>query len=161
MLIIIMIAMKSVVRAIIRFIRKISEWAGEEERTIYLSEEQAPGATGAQLHSIWDYLIFNENTQAAHLQKVVGFEEWVDMGEIMRRIREVFGVDYKNERSLYPYIKTLVDSGLFEATNTGGRRRWRKKDLVIRVAQEHKAESAEHPGRETGMLRERRRKQNA
>lgn len=86
-----------------------------------------------EFHSIWNFLEIRENTQAFHLKEVIGFEEWVDMEEIRRRIFELFGIQYKNERSLYPHLKTLVDLNLFETTDVGGRRKWRKKDLFLRL----------------------------
>lgn len=86
-----------------------------------------------QIHSIWDYIKLNENTQASHIIAVLGFDEWIPMEEIMRRIRELFRVDYQNDRSLYPYIKTLVDVGLVEAQSTGGKKKWRKRDVLIKV----------------------------
>jgi hypothetical protein len=105
-----------------------------QKDTIY-AERNEPGIELSEIHSIWDYLQFRENTQAHHLTSVLGFEEWVPMDEIMRRINSVFGIDYKNDRSLYPYIKTLVDCGLLETTDAGGRRKWRKRDLVIKIGQ--------------------------
>jgi len=57
----------------------------------------------------------------------------VPMDEIKRRIRELFSIEYKNDRSLYPYIKTMVDVGLLESINAGGKRKWRKRDLIIKV----------------------------
>jgi len=84
-----------------------------------------------EIHSVWDNLKLLENTQAYHLSSVIGFDEWVDMEEIRRRVLALFGIAYKNEKSLYPYLKTLSDIGLFEATSAGGRRKWRKKDLII------------------------------
>jgi hypothetical protein len=85
--------------------------------------------------SIWDILKFNEHTQAFHLVSVIRFDEWVTMDEIRRRIFELFQIDYQNERSLYPYLKTLVDIGLIETSNIGGKRKWRKKDLLVKVEQ--------------------------
>ena len=46
-----------------------------------------------EIHSIWDYIKLNENSQAAHLCGIVGFEEWVSMEEILRRVKEVFGIE--------------------------------------------------------------------
>ncbi|MCR4368835.1 MAG: hypothetical protein NUV67_02920 [archaeon] len=86
-----------------------------------------------EIHSIWDYLRLSENTQAAHILAVLGFEEWISMEEILRRIKEVFHMDYKNDRSLYPYIKTLVDIGLLETTSVGGKKKWRKRDVLIKL----------------------------
>ena len=64
---------------------------------------------------------------------VIGFEEWVDMAEIRRRVKEIFSVEYKNEKSLYPYLKTLTDVNLFETTNIGGRKKWKKKELLFEL----------------------------
>ena len=86
-----------------------------------------------EIHSVWDYIKLNENTQAFHLSSVLGFDEWISMEEILRRIKELFGMDYKNDRSLYPYIKTMVDIGLVETNNVGGKKKWRKKDVLIKV----------------------------
>lgn len=98
-----------------------------------------------EFHSIWNFLSVKENTQAFHLKEVIGFEEWVDMEEIRRRIFELFGIQYKNERSLYPHLKTLVDLDLFETTDIGGRRKWRKKDrfLKIKTKKEKEAKQTE------------------
>ena len=105
----------------------LAQAIGTEQASIYPEAEVT-----LEVYSIWDYLAFIANTQAFHLSKVIGFDEWVSMEEIKRRVKELFGVNYKNDRSLYPYIKTLVDSGLFEASNVGGKRKWRKKDLLIK-----------------------------
>jgi hypothetical protein len=91
--------------------------------------------------SLWDYIVFRENSQADHLVRTIGFEEWVDMEEIRRRIRNLFGFEYKNERSLYPYAKTLVDTGFFEATSVGGKRKWRKKPLFFEIKVTQKGET--------------------
>ena len=64
---------------------------------------------------------------------MLGFDEWVDMTEIRRRIKELFRVEYKNERSLYPYLKTLTDVGLMESNSIGGRMQWRKHDLMVKI----------------------------
>ena len=103
------------------------ESSSEVGKSIYAQEEIE------ELHSVWDYIKLTENTQAAHISAVVGFDEWVSMEEILRRIKEVFRVEYKNDRSLYPYIKTLVDVGLLETSNVGGRKKWRKKDVLIKL----------------------------
>lgn len=86
-----------------------------------------------EIHSVWDYIKFVEQSQAHHICSVLGFEEWVTMEEILRRIKEIFGVEYKNERSLYPYIKTLVDCGFLETTAFGGKMKWRKKEVIIKI----------------------------
>lgn len=118
---------------IIELLKKIffrGEKAGgkSDRNTIYNEKDLAE-----QIHSIWDYIKLNENTQASHIIAVLGFDEWIPMEEIMRRIRELFRVDYQNDRSLYPYIKTLVDVGLVEAQSTGGKKKWRKRDVLIKV----------------------------
>ena len=55
------------------------------------------------------------------------------MEDILRSVKELFGIEYQNERSLYPYLKTLVDSGLLESSVVGGKMRWKKKALLISV----------------------------
>ena len=86
-----------------------------------------------QVHSIWDYISFTAHSQAFHICNVLGFEEWVSMDEILRRVKELFGAKYQNERSLYPYIKTLVDCNLLEASGFGGKKHWRKRELLIKI----------------------------
>ena len=103
--------------------------ATEGDQDLYKAEDQGE----KEIKSVWDVLQFNENTQASHLASVIRFDEWVDMDEIRRRIMELFQIDYKNERSLYPYLKTLVDVGLMETNNIGGKRKWRKRDLLVKV----------------------------
>lgn len=104
-----------------------------EKPAVSADQLTAPRPEKEEFHSIWNFLEIRENTQAFHLKEVIGFEEWVDMEEIRRRIFELFGIQYKNERSLYPHLKTLVDLNLFETTDVGGRRKWRKKDLFLRL----------------------------
>ncbi len=108
---------------------------GRAETVVY---EALPGQE--EVHTLWDYLEFQDNTQASHVVKVLGFEEWIDMEEIRRRIRELFGISYENDRSLYPYIKTLVDVGLLEINNVGGKRKWRKRELLVRLKAKKKLE---------------------
>jgi hypothetical protein len=93
-----------------------------------------------QILSIWDVLKCNEHTQAYHLVSVIPYDEWVDMDEIRRRIWDLFQIEYKNDRSLYPYLKTMVDLGLIETSNIGGKRKWRKKDLLIKLEEKAKKE---------------------
>ncbi len=93
-----------------------------------------------EIYSIWDFLHFIENSQAFHISSVLSFNEWVSMEEIKRRIKELFGVEYKNDRSLYPYIKTLVDCGMLESINVGGKRKWRKKELLIKLKKKKEKE---------------------
>ncbi len=109
---------------------------GEEDiqKNIYEEiEEKEDEKEDLEIYRLWDYLTFDENTQAYHITEVVGFDEWVNMHEIRRRIEELFGGEYKNKRSLYPYIKTLVDINLFETRSIGGRRKWRKKELLFKI----------------------------
>jgi hypothetical protein len=129
-----MMVIKKIVRSFIEVFKRLELWSSEEREKVYFQPAKPAGGL-EEIHSIWDYIRFKENTQAFHVSKVLGFEEWVDMVEIRRRTKEVFGVEYKNERSLYPYIKTMDDLGLMESTNAGGRRQWRKKDILIRVVE--------------------------
>ncbi|MFH1391243.1 MAG: hypothetical protein ABIH20_02935 [Candidatus Diapherotrites archaeon] len=96
-----------------------------------------------EIHSVWDYIKLNDNSQAAHITAILGFDEWIPMDEILRRIRELFGMDYKNDRSLYPYIKTLVDIGLVETNNVGGKKKWRKRDILIKLEGKKEKEKTE------------------
>ncbi|MBU1120923.1 hypothetical protein KJ660_03530, partial [Candidatus Micrarchaeota archaeon] len=106
---------------------EISARPGERDK-IYESKEEE-----VEIHSLWDFLKTIENTQAHHILSILGFSEWITMEEIKRRVKEIFGIEYTNDRSLYPYIKTLVDIGLLESINVGGKRKWRKKDLIIKL----------------------------
>ncbi|MBT4870264.1 MAG: hypothetical protein HON47_01685 [Candidatus Diapherotrites archaeon] len=115
----------------------VKELTKELKEEIYAEEEETP-AQKVEIASIWDYLEFNENTQAAHLASVIRYDEWVSMDEIRRRIWDLFQIDYKNERSLYPYLKTMVDLGLIETSNIGGKRKWRKRDLLIKIKDKKK-----------------------
>ncbi len=112
----------------------------KNKETIYEDEEKE---SVHEIYSLWDYISPFENTQAHHILSVIGFDEWVSMEEIKRRIRELFSIEYKNDRSLYPYIKTLVDVGLLETINVGGKRKWRKKDLIIKIKQKIKEKEEE------------------
>jgi hypothetical protein len=89
-----------------------------------------------QIVSVWDVIKCSEHTQAFHLINVIPFDEWIDMNEIQRRIWDLFQIEYKNDRSLYPYLKTMVDLGIIESSNIGGKRKWRKKDLLIKIKKE-------------------------
>jgi len=92
----------------------------QEQRVITVSStKNIPGANeensseknysnydeGMYLEDLWNYIDPTKNTQAHHIISVVGFDEWVDMDEIRRRIKSMFFIEYKNEKSLYPYIK--------------------------------------------------------
>ena len=118
---------------------------GGETRTVNLGG--AEGKKQYKVINVWKYLTFKEGTQAHHLTKVLDFEEWVWMEEILRRVNELFGVTYQNVRSLYPYLKTLVDTGLLEANMLGGKMRWRKKSLLqtIELLEEEEAILATPP----------------
>ena len=106
---------------------------GESKHIDMVSGPEKPEEDIFEIHSIWDHLNFQENSQAYHVSKVINFDEWVTMDEIRRRIFELFGIEYKNSKSLYAYIKTMVDCGLLEVTDIGGKRKWRKKDLIIKI----------------------------
>ena len=60
-------------------------------------------------------------------------DDWLDMDQIREKIKNLFFIEYKHEKSLYPYIKTLVDVGLLETTSVGGKRKWKKKNLSIKT----------------------------
>jgi len=116
-------------RSLFKAKKVMAEQAAPAKDGLYKPEE----TTDKEIKSVWDILQFNENTQAFHLSSVIRFDEWVDMDEIRRRIMELFQINYENERSLYPYLKTLVDVGLVETNSIGGKRKWRKKDLLIKI----------------------------
>ena len=82
--------------------------------------------------NVWQYIIPKENKQAEHILSVINLDDWEDMDEIRKRIKEKFSIEYKHEKSLYPYIKTLVDISLLETSSVGGKRKWRKKNLLIK-----------------------------
>jgi hypothetical protein len=128
-------ALKKIIQKILKIFKKSQK--KEENQPIYETEAEEKEET-IKIYSIWDFLNFIENTQAFHLKSVIGFNEWVSMDEIMRRIQEVFNIKYKNERSLYPYIKTMTDIGLLETINVGGKRKWRKKEILIKIKEKEK-----------------------
>ena len=142
-------------RSFIEIFKRLELWSSEEQEKVYFQPARPAGGL-EEIHSIWDYIKFKENTQAFHISRVLGFEEWVDMVELRRRIKDVFGVEYKNERSLYPYVKTMDDLGLMESTNAGGRRQWRKKDILIKMA--GKGAENTHAGQEVKAVEIKRRK---
>lgn len=113
--------------------------AAEQANKMYAE----PKKRQMEIHSIWDFLRLNENTQVTYLTSVIRFDEWVTMNEIRQRIADLFHVNYQNERSLYPYLKTMVDLGLMEINNVGGKRKWRKRDLLIKLEQKKKSEEEE------------------
>ena len=116
------------------------------QRSIYggVTEAGTPNAVagapaGAEtIINLWDYLAFKENTQAFHIMAVLGFEEWIPMDELRRRITALFGIEYENDRSLYPYIKTLVDAGLLETLRTERKQKWRKRGLFFKALKKKK-----------------------
>ncbi|HLD58403.1 MAG TPA: hypothetical protein VI977_02035 [archaeon] len=124
---------KKLVRTLMGFFKDIKDWSEEPEQGT-IQVQAIPIETAEkprkEVHSVWDYIKIRDNTQAHHLTSVIGFE-WIEMQEIRRRIKEQFGMEYQNERSLYPYIKTFTDIGLFESTDIGGKRKWRKKNILI------------------------------
>ncbi|MCX6802381.1 MAG: hypothetical protein NT067_04685 [Candidatus Diapherotrites archaeon] len=134
-------SVKGLIAAFFRAFEKARDWA-ESEKKIYATSQAGTDEKEKAIGSLWDFLAFTENTQAFHLVNVIGFEEWVDMEEIRRRIKEIFAVEYKNEKSLYPYLKTLADISLFESTNIGGRRKWRKKELLFELEQEKEGQKS-------------------
>jgi len=129
-----MMVLKKFIRLLMGFGKDLKEWSEEpestreEEKTLII--EELPKEKVKEIHSIWDHIKPRENTQAFHLTSIIGFE-WIEMQEIRRRIKEQFGAEYMNERSLYPYIKTFTDCGLFESSDVGGKRKWRKKNILI------------------------------
>ena len=126
-------ALKALLRGFKAFFQRISDWSEEPEEAVYITGEEGKEQSIDEIHSVWDCLKFTQNTQAFHLSSVLGFDEWVDMEEIRRRIKELFGAEYKNERSLYPYLKTMTDIGLMESSSVGGRKQWRKHDLIVKT----------------------------
>ena len=124
--------------SIIEYIKQILGFRPKVQETPTVSNIVSETKLKVEVRSIWDFLQFNEHTQAFHLASVIRFDEWATMDEIRRRIFELFQIDYENERSLYPYLKTMVDIGLIETNNIGGKRKWRKKDLLIKIEKEEK-----------------------
>lgn len=144
-----MMVLKRIVRLLTGFFKDVKDWSETQEETSPVlpkrGQEQAVFAEDKgikEVHSVWDYLKIRENTQAHHLTSVIGFE-WIEMGEIRRRIKEQFAMEYQNERSLYPYIKTFTDCGLFESSDVGGKRKWRKKNILITAQGEAKDSQGE------------------
>ncbi len=84
-----------------------------------------------QLNTIWDILKIKENTQAEHIIKSIPSDKWTTMDEIRHNIKLEFNIEYKNEKSLYPYLKTLTDVNLVKINNTGKKRTWKKNIIII------------------------------
>lgn len=99
-----------------------------ENKAVYVSNKNIDSYA-----DIWHYIKPKENTQAYHVLSVINFEEWTDMDEIRKKIKDTFFIEYQHEKSLYPYIKTLVDIGLLETNSVGGKRKWKKKELVVKT----------------------------
>lgn len=111
--------------------RKLEEKEVITKESIH-NEEQSE----VVITDLWNYIDPLKNTQAYHVISVIGFEEWVDMQTIKDRVKQLFFIEYKNEKSLYPYIKTLVDIGLLETNSVGGKRQWKKRELLITINKE-------------------------
>ncbi|MEK6970723.1 MAG: hypothetical protein AABW68_03430 [archaeon] len=146
---------KFLLRRVFKAVGKLQQWVGEDiqneaatqqqRNTLTLASERERGGAARkryQIVNMWDHLTFKEGTQAHHITKVLDHEEWISMEEILRRVNELFGILYQNERSLYPYLKTLVDAGLLEANMVGGKMKWRKKNLIITIGEEMEEEVA-------------------
>ena len=84
-----------------------------------------------EINTIWDILKIKENTQAEHIIKSTPADKWVTMDEIRNNIKIQFNVEYINEKSLYPYLKTLVDINLIKMNNIGKKRTWKKNIILI------------------------------
>lgn len=84
-----------------------------------------------KINTIWDVIKIKENTQAEHIIKSLSADQWMDIEDIKRRIKLEFNIEYQNEKSLYPYIKTLTDINLIKVNNTGKKRTWKKNIILI------------------------------
>ncbi len=85
------------------------------------------------INTVWDIIKIKENTQAQHLIQTIPSDRWVDMEEIKQRIKLDFNIEYKNEKSLYPYLKTLTDINLIKLNNTGRKRSWKKNIIIVDI----------------------------
>ncbi|MFA5931126.1 MAG: hypothetical protein WC821_02315 [archaeon] len=140
---------KLVMMGILDFIKQVLGLKAKIQDKVVEAALVSEGRKSTEIRSIWDFLQFNEHTQAFHLASVIRFDEWATMDEIRRRIFELFQIDYENERSLYPYLKTMVDIGIIETNNIGGKRKWRKKDLLIKIDKEEKEAEIKQSSTET------------
>ncbi len=149
---------KMILRRVFRAMNSLQKWVDDDSRneTVLRNVRNGTALTIQQVNksttqkryqivNMWDHLTFKEGTQAHHITKVLDYEEWISMEEILRRVNELFGILYQNERSLYPYLKTLVDAGLLEANMVGGKMKWRKKNLIITVGEEIEEEIVNRP----------------
>ncbi len=84
-----------------------------------------------KINTIWDIIKIRENTQAEHIITCLPDDEWVDMEDLKNRIKLQYNVEYQNEKSLYPYIKTLTDINLVKVNNSGKKRTWKKNIIII------------------------------
>jgi len=84
-----------------------------------------------QINTIWDIIKARENTQAEHIINCLPDDEWIDMEDLKNRIKLQYNVEYQNEKSLYPYIKTLTDINLVKVNNSGKKRTWKKNIIII------------------------------
>jgi hypothetical protein len=148
---------KLILRRVFGSLRTLQEWANEGTASETTFQNQRVNQNNTlrngvntttqvsvpqyKVINVWNYLKFKEGSQAHHITKVLDFEEWITMEEILRRVNELFGVQYQNERSLYPYLKTLVDAGLLEASMLGGKMRWRKKNLMQTINMQEEIEN--------------------
>ncbi|MEK6972703.1 MAG: hypothetical protein AABW72_01520 [archaeon] len=129
---------KLIIRSLLKRIDSIVVWATEpkEKEMNEVFKDEFVDKKVKKIYAVWDFVRFKKDTQADHLSKVVGFDEWISMEEIRRRIKVVVGIEYLNERSLYPYIKTMVDVGFFEASSVGGIRKWKKNEFLFELVDE-------------------------
>ncbi|HOZ35712.1 MAG TPA: hypothetical protein PLK55_01875 [archaeon] len=84
-----------------------------------------------KINTIWDVIKARENTQAEHIIACLPDDEWIDMEDLKNRIKLQYNVEYQNEKSLYPYIKTLTDINLIKVNNSGKKRTWKKNIIII------------------------------
>ncbi|MFA5745359.1 MAG: hypothetical protein WC932_00665 [archaeon] len=84
-----------------------------------------------KINTIWDIIKARENTQAEHIINCLPDDEWIDMEDLKNRIKLQYNIEYQNEKSLYPYIKTLTDINLIKLNNTGKKRTWKKNVIII------------------------------
>lgn len=84
-----------------------------------------------KINTIWDVIKARENTQAEHIIACLPDDEWIDMEDLKNRIKLQYNVEYQNEKSLYPYIKTLTDINLIKVNNSGKKRTWKKNIIIL------------------------------
>jgi len=97
----------------------------------YQTKELSIATLENEINTIWDIIKIKENTQAEHILKTIPSDKWVDIDEIRQRIKIEFNIEYANDKSLYPYIKTLTDISLLKTNNTGKKRSWKKNIILI------------------------------